>query len=132
MPRFTYGFFILFLFAACASTPVPTDRNCTDLVMKTAVRLNAGSMMFNDLAENRIGKSGFFYILSPAGIIVYHPNQPLTGRNVADVPQVEAILASEGGVSTETLGGLSRTVFFRRLESGNTLCLSLDASELEK
>ena len=100
--------------------------------MKTAVRLNAGSMMFNDLAENRIGKSGFFYILSPAGIIVYHPNQPLTGRNVADVPQVKAILASESGVSTETLGGLSRTVFFRRLESGNTLCLSLDASELEK
>ena len=132
MPRLTSVLFMFFLFAACASSPVPTNRNCTDLVMKTAARLNTGTMTLKDLSNNRIGKTGFFYILSPAGVIVYHPNQPLTGRNVAEVPQVKAILSSEGGVNTETLGGLSRTVFFRRLESGNTLCLSLDASEIEK
>ena len=131
MRRYSYAGLIVFLFTSCVSAPALTTQNCTDLVMKTALRLDAGKMGFRDLTDNRIGRSGFFYVLSSAGIIVYHPNQPLTGRNVADVPQVKTILAAESGVSSDTLGGLSRTVFFRRLESGNTLCFTVDTEELE-
>lgn len=131
MRRYSYAGLIAFLLTACVSVPALTARDCTDLVMKTALRLDAGKMSFKDMADMRIGRSGFFYVLSAGGVIVFHPNQPLTGRNVGDVPQVKTVLAAESGVSTDTLGGLSRTVFFRRLESGHTLCLTVDTEELE-
>jgi hypothetical protein len=88
-------------------------------------------MRYSDLRSAQAGESGFFYIVSAEGRIAYHPNPSLTGRDVSDVPQVKAILARDCGVNTDTLGGLTRTVFFRRLASGKMLCLSVSAEELE-
>ena len=117
--------------ASCATIKTPTRANCSGLVAEAAAAIDAGKKTYVEVGKQTVGETGFFYVIGPKGVIVYHPNTPLTGRDVSDVPQVRAILALDSGVNTDSQGGLVRTVFFRRLASGNMLCFTISDDELD-
>ena len=116
-------------FAACSSVPVTPD-GCMGAVNQKAVLIDAGKTGTGSLATAHIGSSGFYYLLSAEGKVLVHPNSGLVGRDFSRSPQVKAILAKDRGIQNDGSGESSRVVFFRRLSSGDILCLTVDAAEL--
>ena len=108
-----------------------TRQRCSSQLATTAEKLENGSLTYEDLASLKIGESGFFYILSNDGILLLHPHGALAGSDFSSIPSVKVMMSKEEGVQADEMGGVSRTVFFRRLSSGNILCLTVDTEELK-
>jgi hypothetical protein len=122
---------IILFYTGCASLrPLNSDK-CKKIVVEYASQIDAGRFSLALLPKQRIGESGFFYILSEKGVLLVHPAEILVGNDFSKVPQVRLILSRDSGVQSDDLGGIARTVFFRRLASGSMLCLTINTAELQ-
>lgn len=81
--------------------------------------------------EELLSEKGFFYVLSPEGKLLLHPNPLFVGGDFSGVASVKRILSHDRGNETAEEGGVSRRIVFARLLDGNYLCLSIDSAEYE-
>ena len=122
---------ILINLSGCSTfAPVTADR-CSKIVSDYAVQIDAGKKPLADVQKESVGESGFFYVLSDKGILLVHPSQVLVGRDFSEIPQIHSILLRDKGSQSDDLGGMARTVFFRRLSSGSMLCLTINTAEIQ-
>ena len=75
---------------------------------------------------------GFFYVLSPEGKLLLHPNALFVGGDFSGVRSVKSILSHDRGNETAEEGGVSRRIIYARLRDGNYLCLSIDSADYDE
>ncbi len=78
----------------------------------------------------RVGRDGYFYIIDRRGVIIFHPQPVLAGRNFSRFEFVKTILSKETGCYKYTLDSKKYFVFFDRLNDSEFLVLSLPANSV--
>ena len=76
--------------------------------------------------------NGYFYILSPSGIILRHPETALEGVNYGSYDFVEKILRSKNGCISFDAGGRVINIFYSEFKNGDILCFTFESSAAEK
>ena len=83
------------------------------------------------LRDKRVGQSGYFYIINKQGIVVFHPNQILIGRNFSEFDFTARIIEKEEGVLHYGREGMMYRVYFVPLDGDEILCLSIPENEIK-
>jgi len=76
--------------------------------------------------------NGYFYILSPAGIILRHPEKALEGVNYSSYDFIEKIIRTKSGCISLDTGGRVINIFYSEFKNGDILCLTFESSAAEK
>lgn len=76
--------------------------------------------------------NGYFYILSPSGTILRHPETALEGVNYGSYDFIEKILRSKNGCISLDAGGRVINIFFSEFKNGDILCFTFESSAAEK
>ncbi len=82
------------------------------------------------LKDQRLGKTGYYYILSNTGRIIYHPQEALIGLSFFETPLVKKITSRKEGCIRQFLEGMDKTVIFVPIDDMNYLCFSINTQEL--
>jgi hypothetical protein len=118
------------LLGFCSTTPT----RITAQQVETELRVKAGQFGANSdyglLKMERLGQNGFYYVLSPEGKLIMHPNTLWIGRDFSDVRSVKEIIKGNQGVINAEEGGIRRTIVYMKLENGDYLCCTIDTDEL--
>ena len=85
----------------------------------------------SDLDKKRLGKSGFYYVIDLDGVVVYHPQGLLIGRNFRDYWFIKIILEEKSGCIKYEMGEKEQTVYYRQLNETEILCLSIMSEEVK-
>lgn len=85
-----------------------------------------------DRLKEKTGKSGFFYVVSNEGKVLWHPLSYMNGADVSNIPMIKEILPKESGYGYYDQGGMKRVVFYESLGDGSKLFLSLDPEEFDE
>jgi len=83
------------------------------------------------LKDRRVGETGYFYIISVQGVVVYHPSSILVGRSFADLDFIRQVIEKQEGVLRYGREGLRFRVYFTPLDKENILCLSIQEKEIQ-
>ncbi len=97
--------------------------------MRRAIADHGNDMAF--LGDKRVGQSGYFYIISKQGIVVFHPNPIVIGRSFREFDFTARIIEKEEGVLHYGREGMMYRVYFVPLDSGEILCLSIPENEIK-
>jgi hypothetical protein len=126
--------FLLIIFTAllgfCSTAPVRITVQLVETELQRKAGLFDANSEYGLLKEERIGQSGFYYVLSPEGRLVAHPNPLWIGRDFSDIRSVREIIKGNKGVISADEGGIRRTIFYLKLENGDYLCCTIDTDEL--
>lgn len=76
--------------------------------------------------------NGYFYIISPAGIILRHPESALEGVDYSSYDFVMKILREKNGCISLDAGGRTINIFYTGLNNGDILCFTYESSPVEK
>ncbi|MCL1911726.1 MAG: hypothetical protein FWG13_05935 [Leptospirales bacterium] len=117
-------------FAGCLSSSTVKSSSLADDIEKEAAALNKNMERVYQLKSKRLASSGFYYIISRAGLIVFHPQAVLIGADMSSMSFVAAVLQQENGCIEYTVDEKVFILFFRPLNHGNILCLSIPKEEV--
>lgn len=120
----------LLLSAGCVSSRALTAE---DLQKKI---YTAGNALINDiryadrLSSKRVGKTGFFYILDRDDTVRSHPVKALEGRSFSSYSFIKKMRQRGSGCIRFGIESGENLLFFRTLENGWIICLSVMAEEI--
>lgn len=97
----------------------------------TALRLESNMNYAYELKTRAVGKSGFYYILSRDGVVVFHPQAVLIGSRMGHISFVREVLERESGCLSYGIEDKRLLIFFRPVGENNILCLSIYENELK-
>ncbi|MCL2026271.1 MAG: hypothetical protein FWG92_05645 [Leptospirales bacterium] len=118
-------------FAGCASSSVVKGDSIAGQIEKEAAALNKSMEHAYRLKTKRVAASGFYYIISRSGRVVFHPQTVLIGADMSGMSFVAAILQQEGdGCIEYTVDEKVVIIFFRPIKNNNILCLSIPKEEV--
>lgn len=123
---FCIGFFI-----RCGSADLISGGVLERDMSSVASKLDKDINYAYELRTHRIGKSGFYYILSSDGIIVFHPQAVLIGSNMSSRSFVRDILERKNGCLSYGVEDKRLVIFFRLIRDENILCLSILENDIK-
>ncbi|HEY1405467.1 MAG TPA: hypothetical protein VF857_02550 [Spirochaetota bacterium] len=119
------GFFLIM----CAGEPTKiSSHQAEDEFSRMERRINEGKG-YPKAKDELFLSRGFFYVLSPEGLLLIHPNSLFIGGDFSNVRSVREIITHDRGNVTAEEGGIRRKIFYARLRDGNYLCLSINSED---
>ncbi len=114
----------------CATTvPVTPGRIQKQLAaVKHSIQRDRNAM--RGLDRQRVGRSGFMYVVDTAGRVVYHPQTVLIGSSFKDHWFINRIVAEGTGCISYRLGNRTHLVFFDSINEEEVLCCSILAEDV--
>jgi len=121
---------LLFLFA-CAQSQIVRETKIWKEFGHLKKIINIDRRNILKIKNTRITHNGYFYIIDDTGIMVYHPQTLLIGRNFGSFTFVKDVLKRKHGCYRYFLGEMEYVIFFDRLNNKEFLCLSIPAKNLK-
>ena len=119
------------ILASCAGTVTRTDSAQEELSRARGV-LDNDRDQFVRLNRTSYPGNGYFYILSPAGLILRHPEKALEGVDYSSYDFVMRILREKNGCISLDAGGRQINIFYAELKNGDILCFTFESSAAGK
>ena len=117
-------------FASCTSSSVVKGTSLAGSIEKEAASLNKNMKHVYQLKSKRVAVSGFYYIISRNGRVVFHPQAVLIGADMSNMSFVAAVLQQGNGCIEYTVDGKVFIIFSRLISNDNILCLSIPKEEV--
>ncbi|MCL2026585.1 MAG: hypothetical protein FWG92_07260 [Leptospirales bacterium] len=117
-------------FTGCASSSVVKGNSIGGQIEKEVAALNKSMEHAYRLKAKRVAASGFYYIISHSGRVVFHPQAVLIGADMSSMSFVAAILEQGDGCIEYTVDEKVFIIFFRPIKNNNILCLSIPKEEV--
>ena len=117
-------------FTGCVSSSTVKGSSLAGDIEKEAAALNKNMERVYQLKSKRVASSGFYYIISRDGMVVFHPQAVLIGADMSNMNFVAAVLQQENGCIEYTVDEKMFILFFRPINHGNILCLSIPKEEV--
>jgi|GEM_PF-806921 hypothetical protein len=76
--------------------------------------------------------NGYFYILSPRGIILRHPEKALEEVDYSNFDFIEKIIRTKNGCISFDTNDRVINVFYSEFKNGDILCFTFESSAAEK
>ncbi len=115
---------------ACAGKGVNDSISIRKELQGVRTRLASDPGYTEELKTRRVGKTGYFYILTSGGVIKFHPQPFLLGADYSKYWFVKDILDKKQGCINYALAEKEFTVFHELLPGGEILCLTIQSSEV--
>ena len=122
--------FCLSFFISCSSTTVITGSTLVKDMNGIKARLESDINYAYELKDHRVGKTGYYYILSRSGVVVFHPRAVLIGSRMNNLGFVREVLQKESGCLSYGIEDKRLLIFFTPIGGENILCLSIPESEV--
>ncbi len=81
-------------------------------------------------SENKIGKTGYFYLIDAEGTVLFHPQSALTGMSFSDNPLIKRIMEKKSGCIIQFFEGMNKTVFFKPAGNNSIICFTISTAEI--
>jgi hypothetical protein len=127
----TMFIFVTMLVVSCSSGMI-TKKTVFENMSAVKEQFSRTSSLPLDRLNVKTGKSGFFYIVSKEGRVVWHPIGYMQGADVSMLPMIKEIFSKESGYGYFDQGGMKRVVFYEPLGDGSKLFLSIDPEEFDE
>jgi len=126
---FTLPFVILGMIS-CASTSKYQTEKLKNNFANIRAKIQKDRSYVDVLMKERVGKSGYYYIISSAGVIVAHPNAFLVGADYSKLPFTQEVLSTKSGCTSYHLLEKEFTIIYEPLNAEEFLCLTIQSNEL--
>ena len=122
------------IIAGLASCSGMTQRaeTAAEELYNAALLIEGNRKNFTALNREKFPGNGFFYILSPAGTVLLHPERALEGSDFSKYGFIKRILEEKNGCLLFNTGGRTINIFYRELAGGDILCFTFESSAAEK
>ncbi|TAL39441.1 MAG: hypothetical protein EPN93_01375 [Spirochaetes bacterium] len=97
---------------------------------RLAGRLASAPGDFSVIQGEKVGASGYYYVLDENGRIISHPQKALLGFGFRENSLYKAIHERGRGCARQKLGSEDKLVFFVPIKKLGFLCLSVSVSDL--
>ena len=128
-----YAFIVLsaIILGSCITGRGPGDDSIRKELysVRREISMHTDGMSF--LKDRRVGETGYFYIISKQGIVIYHPNQIIIGRSFNGFDFIRQIIEKQEGVLRYSREGLNYRIYFAPMDNDNILCLSIPENEIK-
>ena len=126
---------ILILFMgspSCSGRQVISSDSIYNKMKDIRLRINRDRSYLKKLPEQKIGRSGYFYIINTEGKIVSHPQKYLIDKNFGNNPFVRQIIEKKSGCYRYKTENFTQLIFYEMLNEHEILCLSIMAGDLSE
>ena len=120
------------IFCSCVSASLVSKKDAFSYMDEIRFYHARTSALPFDKLKEKIGKSGFFYVVSKEGIVEWHPLNMMNGTDVSNLPMIKEIMQKDYGYGSFDQGGIKRIVMYQTLSDGSKLCFSLDPEEFDE
>ncbi len=117
-------------FLSCATGSMLESNEVSAEFRKTFEPLYRSPLAIDSIRQRRVGATGYYYLVSPQGIIIYHPQSAIVGMNFSENPLVKRIMREKNGCLRHLFEGTEKVLIFRPLADGSILCLTLSTGEI--
>ncbi len=115
---------------SCATGPMMESNEVSAEFRKTFEPLYRSPLAIDSIRQRRVGATGYYYLVSPQGVIIYHPQSAIVGMNFSENPLVKRIMREKNGCLRHLFEGTEKILIFRPLADGSILCLTLSTAEI--
>jgi hypothetical protein len=115
---------------SCAAGTMLKSNEISAEFRKTFEPLYRSPLAIDSIRQRRVGASGYYYLISPQGAIIYHPQSAIVGMRFSENPLVKRIMQEKNGCLRHLFEGTEKILVFRALADGSTLCLTLSTVEI--
>jgi hypothetical protein len=123
--------FMLGSFISCSSGMITRASAFKDLNGIKDYYTRTSALPFERL-NAKVGKSGFFYVVSKDGRVIWHPVAIMNGADVSGLPMMREVQSKDSGYGFFDQGGMNRVIFYDQLGDGSKIFLSVDPSEFDE
>jgi len=122
---------ILSVFYSCAGYNKINSSIVKNRMLYQKEKIGKNRQNISKLKNQRIGSSGFYYIVDLNGLVVYHPEGFLIGSNFKKYWFVDKIIKEKMGCFRYFFGRIEHLIFFEPLNDREILCMSILASDFD-
>ncbi|GEM_PF-1247010 len=126
----TVAIILPIMLCSCASSTV-TERNIRMELSRAKRMIQTDRDKMVKLKDKKVNKRGFFYVIDNSGLVVYHPQELLIGRNFNNYWFIQAILKNRSGCLSYLVGTQEHYIFFDNINRSQILCYSVSAADME-
>jgi len=130
MKRKLFVFMLSFVVISCASAGKPQTAKLKSNFANISAKIQKDRSYINVLMKERVGKTGYYYIISTSGIIVAHPQVSLIGADYSKLSFTQEILNNKNGCTSYIVFEKEITIIYEPLNVGEILCLTIQSNEL--
>jgi hypothetical protein len=115
---------------SCVSITKPETEKLKNNFANIRAKIQKDRSYINVLMKERIGKTGYYYIISSNGIVIAHPQAFLKGADYSKFSFIQDILNNKSGCTSYTVTDKEFTIIHEPLNVEEVLCLTIQSNEL--
>ena len=117
------------MLCSCASSTV-TERNIRMELSRAKRMIQTDRDKMVKLKDKKVNKRGFFYVIDNSGLVVYHPQELLIGRNFSNYWFIQSHFKEPQRMS-ELPGRHPGALYLFDINRSQILCYSVSAADME-
>lgn len=118
-------------FAGCSAVQTVNGGDIAKDMERTAYKIATNDSYVEELKTKRVGKTGYYYILSGGGRVLFHPQNAIIGADMSGADFVKQIISEKNGCLLYSVENRRVRIFFKQISESRYLCLSLPDEEVQ-